>query len=255
MMVTKSTNLWDYISFPSIEERSNMSKIEEIGEIQITPDEFGYTGLTNLEETNPELADYIRLYNNKVVEVSISYAMAIHYFNKRIPDSPFKPSQNRIADINEPNNNGNFGDRFWFGYYSDVFLIQIQTLWDIVLYMINCHYMYSLKQDQRMEKKLLELLKKDHPLLFQKIDSIWKQQLYQRIRGYRVKSTHLTSSINVKYSILRVCFDGKVVARLYGPGEYEKPSTIVKDMEDYISLVKKSVHELLILIKKEAPHA
>lgn len=239
-------NLWDFLSFPNQKERDEVVKVKIIHKMQILPSELGYSNdraFFSFQE--PKLSELLVYYNNKVLEAGISYVMSIHFFNKGVLDSPHL--QSNASDEERDS----FACRFWFGYFTDMLFIQMQTIWDILMDILNHHYGYAFINDQRMVSKLLTKVKQDHPVVYQYISGIWASPIYQTIHQYRVKSAHYTSSINVtdtvKIDMKGVCITGQ--------GTYEKPSIVVNSIENYITFAVQSIHGLLNEVMKEASHA
>lgn len=249
-MDNTSRNFWDYVSFPDREERDRMACSKEFSQMQISPDELGYSkNLGKFSWEEPKLYELMCHFNNKVVETSISYAMSIHYINIGVSELPYTQS------IDDQNNGYKYANRFWFAYYTDVFFVQMQATWDILLDILNQYYGYSFDNDQRITKRLLKAIKKDHPEVSRYIDEIWNSPIFQTIHQYRVNSAHSTSSINVRDTVDVVKSDDREVMQLIGPGVFEKPSVVVKNMDDYIIFAIQSIHNLLNKVLKENSHA
>lgn len=249
-MSNTSRNFWDYVSFPDREERDKMARSKAFSQIQISPDELGYSISWNkFSWEEPKLYELMRHLNNKVVEANISYVMFIHYMNLGVSEHPYTINTDGENDVHT------LANRFWFSYYTDVFFVQMQAVWDILMDILNHYYGYSFENDQRLTKKLLKALKKDHPDVSRYIDEIWDSPIFQTIRQYRVNSAHSTSSINVRDTVYVVKSDDREVMRMIGPGVYVKPSDVVKNIDDYIIFAIHSIHNLLNKVMKENNHA
>ena len=249
-MDNTSRNFWDYVSFPDREERDRMACSKEFSQMQISPDELGYSkNLGKFSWEEPKLYELMCHFNNKVLETSISYAMSIHYINIGVSELPYTQS------TDDENDGYKYANRLWFAYYTDVFFVQMQAVWDILLDILNHYYGYSFENDQRLTKKLLKELKNDHPQISCYINEIWKSSIFQTIRQYRVNSAHSTSSINIRDTVDIVKNNGKEAMRLIGPGVFARPSDVVKNMNDYIVFANQSIHNLINKVLKENSHA
>lgn len=249
-MASKSANVWDYLEIPSRQERDSIAGQSIIWAIRISPSELGFA---IDEETffreRSTISDYLVAIEQKLFDAVISYLMVMHYYGKRIPevpkDQPHKTPQERKEYIKTTAED--YCNRYWFGYYADLFYIHIQTIWDIVIDIINSYFEYNYTNDSRLVSNVCKSLKKDYVSIANFLDQIRCSELYTKSKGFRTNAAHFVPSINTKRVDKKTEVDGEITDVL--TDTYDKPSDIVEHMNEYISFCKESIHQLMGLLK------
>ena len=249
-MTNKSTNVWDYLEVPSRQERDSMVEQSTIWAIRILPSELGFTvDEEDFFRERSKIADYLVDIQQKLFDAVVSYVMAMHYYGKGIPDvpkdHPHKTPQERKEYLKTTAED--YCNRYWFGYYADLFYIHIQTIWDIVIELINCYFEYNYPNDSRLISKVCKSLKKDHVSIANFLDQIRCSELYTKSKGLRTNAAHFVPNINTKRIDKKTEVNGEIID--VSIDTYEKPSDIVEHMNSYISFCKENIHELMGLVK------
>lgn len=249
-MTKVSANVWDYLEVPSRQERDSMAEQSTLWSIRILPSELGFTvNEEDFFQERSKIADCLVAIEQKLFDTVISYVMTMHYYRKGIPDvpkdQPHKTPQEREEYIKTTAED--YCNRYWFGYYTDLFYIHIQTIWDIAIELINYYFEYNYANDSRLVSNLYRRLKKDHIGIAGFLDQIRCSELYTKSKGFRTNAAHFVPSINTKRVDKKTDIDGEITDVL--TDTYDKPSEIVGHIIEYISFCKKSIHQLMRLAK------
>lgn len=262
-------NIWKAFEMPSESDYGEKPAIHSLCSLRIELAELnavdGWKNPLMTDISHPCLAELIKEYNNKVGSVIISYILCRHYFDKGIPDDPWviSPGKNGESIQYMPNfGEEHWGRRYWFSYFSNSFYLQISSLWDSVLEIINHYYGYNLPVDMRLRSQLIKRLKADHPIISGAFDSIMTEPIYTEAQKYRTAAAHGTSPSSIQKTVEYFqdaecevpdhVENGKLIMKKvrgtkisYGAGEYTPVLKIMTNMDDYAAFCVTRIHAIL----------
>lgn len=263
-------NIWDAFEMLDEIERTTMPGTDMFEALRIDPSELGIINAPNsIDISHPRINNLITEYNNKVGSIMITYTLALHYFNKGIPDDPWYISpgtEGQSVQYMPLFMHEHWGRRYWFSYYADVYYLKIMSLWDSVLEILNHYYGYNLPVDMRLRSKLLDKLKSEHPRVFEIFSLILEDQLYQQAQTYRTAAAHgtspsaVTNTVEFARDVECEVFDrvenGKVIMKTvrgtqvtHRVGDYTKVADIAKHMNDFAPYCATRIHDVLSAAK------
>lgn len=155
--------------------------------------------------------------------------------------------------------------KYWFAYFSDTYYLKMSAVWDSIVELLNYYYGLGHESDYRLKSKVLNWLKDNRKGLYDELDALWKDKIFQDANKYRTAAAHGTSENEIHNTILEennvtatfpeLDEKGNVVYKeVKGKrisatvGEYTNVKTIMNNMQDYAVLSGKKIQKIISIV-------
>ena len=229
---------------------------------------------------NQGIREYIRVHNNKVGVLNISYVLSRHYFDKGIPDDQWYISPGKKGSSIEYMPNFQEADwlvHYWFSYHCEAVYYKLFSIWDSVVGFINEYYQMGYKDDYRFRINVMKELKKNRSDIENLMKSILEEKIYKDANMYRTNIVHGTPPSEVS-GFIRLERDvdseapdrdenGKIKTDKKGivmmkkvknkmcisgcAGEYTKAKTIMDNIDEFCLFTGEKIEQIMTLIKED----
>jgi len=212
------------------------------------------------------LTELIKAYNNRVGSLNITYVLGKHYYDKGVPEQHKGKDGWYYTNFNKEQ----MIRRYWFCYYADSFYVQIFSLWDTLINLINQHYDLNVRPGKRYAENVIEKIKSINPELRKVLLGLFNDSSQQTAYKYRIMASHGLSLGKVSGKLVVTIKDviispigkelmegeeceGKMRAKKYGyriKEEYIEPKEIMGNIEDYTKTLGHGIQQIVQMIVK-----
>jgi hypothetical protein len=215
----------------------------------------------HLDVKNYNLIQLIKAYNNRVGSLNITYVLCKHYYDKGMPEQHEGKDGWYYTNFTKEH----MIRRYWFCYYADAFYVQIFSIWDMLLNIINQYYDLGIKIKSGFADDIKKGVKKENVKLWNVVEGIYNSELQNKAYGYRIKSAHGLSLgevssklvVTVRDTIIspsgkellegEEC-DGKRKAKKYSYSieeEYVEPKEVMDNIDSYTKSLGRRIQKIL----------
>ncbi|MBE6861474.1 MAG: hypothetical protein E7497_01050 [Ruminococcus sp.] len=152
-----------------------------------------------------KILSIIQAHNNKVGSIKISYALAMHYFDKGIPDDEWfiSPGKNGSSIDYMPHfNDEDYLIRYWYCFFMENLYGKVQSMCDTLYLFINEFYELGIKESTGFVSKVLNRIKTTNPALFELLNNSHKDKRYLKASNFRNNIVHGISPNEIKNEII-----------------------------------------------------
>ena len=229
---------------------------------------------------NQGICEHIRVHNNKVGVLNISYVLSRHYFDKGIPDDQWyiSPGKNGSSIEYMPNfQEIDWLVHYWFSYHCEAVYYKLFSIWDSVVSFINEYYQMGYKEDSRFRKDVLKELKKNRSDIANLMKDILDEKVYKDANMYRTNIVHGTPPSEIS-GLIRIERDadcevpdrdenGKVKTDKKGivmmkkgkskmcisgcTGEYTNTKMIMNNIDEFCLFTGEKIVQIMSMIKED----
>lgn len=212
----------------------------------------------------PKLPEIIQQHNNKIGDCKITYCFCRHYYDRGIPDDPWysSPGENGESIQYFPYfKKEHWMRKYWFTYFSDTYYLKMSAVWDSIVELLNYYY----GSDYRLKSNVLKWLKDNQKNLYDELNALRKDKIFQDANKYRTAVAHGISENEIHNTILeeknvtatfpKIDEKGNVVFKeVKGKrisataGEYTNVKTIMDNMQDYAVLSGNEIQKIISII-------
>lgn len=180
-------NLFDYYIFPNREEREliyNENKVLQSLRLEIDGLEKNTMGYC-------KVVGWINGYNNTVSGCEIPYLILMNYYKKGVPEY----SSNRFKEDNKYKEE-DFLYKYYFNYYSEVFLYKIETCFEMMYQVINAICDLRINYNDTMFiRKMKNKLEEEYPKIYEELKKLASNEEYKKIKKLRDLLVHSSSPL------------------------------------------------------------
>lgn len=214
----------------------------------------------------------IQAHNNMVGSIKISYCLAMHYFNKGIPDDEWFISPGRDGSSVEYMPHFSADDyltRYWFSFHIENLYGKLFSSLDSLYHIINDYYELQVPEKLGYIKRILDKIESSHSDLHAILSSVKDNPIYTKANEYRNDIIHgispsevkkeIVIKRNVETEVMKIDANGqispqKVLARLMISGrlgDYVTTKELKNAVDKLIGCLGDVISESINIISKE----
>lgn len=88
--------------------------------------------------------------------------------------------------------------KYWFTYFSDTYYLKMSAVWDSIVELLNYYY----GSDYRLKSNVLKWLKDNQKNLYDELNALRKDKIFQDANKYRTAVAHGISENEIHNTIL-----------------------------------------------------
>lgn len=224
----------------------------------------------------PRLEDCILGFNNKVGSLSVTYVLCRHYYDLGIPDEPWYISPSKDGEQSVEYlpyfTSEHYPRLFWFNHFSSSLYVEVFSIWDSFIEIVNIFYDINSRADLRQRKAIIEWLKANKEDVYKIFSELKNNPIYKKANDYRTKFVHGIgpSDISDRYSYKKdietkmLDIDGTLSERkaVYkkvshanvmpvGIGKYVPVREVLEAFDQFVELTALKIKELINLMINE----
>ncbi|WP_127576761.1 Cthe_2314 family HEPN domain-containing protein [Paenibacillus barengoltzii] len=238
-------SIGDYLDHPSKDQMIEIEKNSRTDKLYLrikwpsvvySPPEKNIYFFFSRHETD----SWIRMLNNRLGQVRLSYIFMMHYFNKGIPDDEWyiNPNRGELSIQYFPHfREETFHYKTMFDYYTDVFYYKFSSAWDTIFHIINAYYSFNIEPKHRFNDKVKNELKKRNSALFNEIGKTENSEAFKESKTLRNNITHNFSPNDISSGVKKEFVDGKIRRISMDIGEYTPSMIFIKNINDLINVM------------------
>lgn len=189
-----------------------------------------------------ELLEKIRLHNNSVHSLKVTYAFCKHYYNLGINDGD-DYSVDEIKYFSSMNN-ANKQNRIWFCYFAEVYYLKLSSIMEFFLKVMSVYLNFYIEYDVNFKHNFKNKLKIERNDLKKILDNYYNDDISIKARKFRNSVAHDVFKGYVNETVLQKK-DEKKIEITFSKGVYEKAQDIINNMEEYTVLSGRLIKNIL----------
>lgn len=196
-----------------------------------------------------EFKTWLRIFNNKLGQVCMTYIFLSYFYNKGIPDQEwyrFSGKQGHSIQYYPHFEEEHFKLLLLFDYYVDIFYYNVFSAWDYIYHLVNAFYGFDFDPEreglQFNEKVAGELRIKNKPL-YDFLESVRKKESYKKARKLRIDFTHNFPPSDISSGISKTKTEAQNEIS-FGIGKYTPTKEFKENIDQILELLSQIIVEL-----------